>query len=129
MKEKEEEKGTEGEGDGEGEDGEGENEFLKMMCSTGSLDILKCIDKKGRAQYKDLKPFASTNTLNTRLRQLLSHGLIKHNITKTGKRKEWYELTEKGKNVLLYIRKMLDCVRKKGSRQIVNDEIISDNMQ
>ena len=125
MKEKEEEKETEGEG--EGEDTE-ENEFLKMICGTGSLGILKYIEKKGRAQYKDLKPFASTNTLNTRLRQLLSHGLIKHNITKTGKRKEWYELTEKGKSVFRSLRELQDCVEKKGSCQVVNDEVISDNM-
>ncbi len=44
--------------------------------------------------------YANVPTLNTRLKQLLEFNLITHHLEKKELRKEWYEITEKGRKVL-----------------------------
>jgi hypothetical protein len=39
-----------------------------------------------------------TEHLNTRLRMLVSFGLVSHQFERTEKRREWYEMTPVGKN-------------------------------
>ena len=117
MKEKEEEKEKEKKG-----------ELLLILCGKGSWDILTYIEQKGTARYKDLTPFVSTHTLNKRLKQFLRKELIKHHVTKVEKRREWYEITKKGKNVLLYVGKAIEYLEEE-SCQITNDEVISDKKQ
>jgi DNA-binding HxlR family transcriptional regulator len=76
-------------------------EFYRVLGFTATTEILKCI-AEGKDQYKDFD-FASVSTINTRLSQLLDLGLVEHYLVKEDKRKEWYRLTEMGKNVVIGI--------------------------
>lgn len=76
------------------------SKFFKVLVLKGTRDILKFLDEHGTAQYKQLESFASTYTLSTRLRDLLSFELIEHHFIKDEVRREWYEPTEKGRRVL-----------------------------
>ncbi len=47
--------------------------------------------------------FVNTPTLNDRLRRLLQYKLIEHHLERVNTRKEWYSLTEKGRQVLNHL--------------------------
>ena len=73
------------------------------MSKKGTINILKTLKSKNKAQYKDL----STNdigiaiaTLNGRINQLLKSGIIEHHLKRAMKREEWYTLTKKGEKIL-----------------------------
>jgi predicted transcriptional regulator len=70
----------------------------QVLGLAGTVEILKCISEHEKCKYIDLASITGYGTLNTRLVQLTSFKLIKHNIKrdKNGRR-EWYEITEKGK--------------------------------
>jgi len=76
--------------------------------------VLKTISKTGKTQYKDLSPIQiSVSTLNMRLLQFLNFGLIRHYITRNGnQRKEWYEITKKGKIALEMLEKLGELIEK-----------------
>ncbi|MBU7029556.1 MAG: winged helix-turn-helix transcriptional regulator [Theionarchaea archaeon] len=71
-----------------------------MLGSKDTIEILQYLRQQGEVQYTNFDLSISLPTLNTRLRKLLKFGLIEHCIAKQPKRKEWYEITERGKNVL-----------------------------
>ena len=49
----------------------------------------------------DFTLYASKSTIDVRTKQLIALGLIEHHLLRgTGKRREWYTLTERGKRVL-----------------------------
>jgi DNA-binding HxlR family transcriptional regulator len=98
-----------------------EKRYIKMMCYTGSWEILKCIVQKGTAQYRDFAPFASTFTVNRRLKDFLDHNLIQHHFERRDVRKEWYEPTEKGREVYWCLRKMIDTFEKNEGNLIMNN--------
>jgi DNA-binding HxlR family transcriptional regulator len=77
-----------------------EKEPLKCLCSKGTKEILELLAREGIGRYKDFTQFASTHTINGRLKYLLHHGFIQHHFTKDDKRKEWYTITEKGRKTL-----------------------------
>jgi DNA-binding HxlR family transcriptional regulator len=81
---------------------EREKEFLKLITSRGTIGILRYLKEHETGQYHHFNQFIFTATLNDRLRQLLRFNLINHYFVKEGmiKRKEWYEITEKGREVL-----------------------------
>ncbi len=79
---------------------EREEEFLKLVYSKGTIDILTYLNEHGTAQYKDLIELVNEVTLYNRVKQLLEFNLIVHHLDKKDVRREWYELTEKGKRVL-----------------------------
>jgi DNA-binding HxlR family transcriptional regulator len=76
--------------------------ILRLLSSRGTIPILRYLNEHRTAQYHQFNQFIITSTLNKRLRQLLYFNLINHYFMKEGviKRKEWYELTEKGRKVL-----------------------------
>jgi DNA-binding HxlR family transcriptional regulator len=82
-------------------------EFLNMIGSTGTKQILDFICEHSTAQYKDMRPFMNAHTLNRRLRELLIYGLLEHHIKKEEKRMEWYTLTEKGKKLVKLLREII----------------------
>ena len=82
-------------------------EVFKLLGAKGTKKILEFLNDHGAAQYKQMAGFMSTPTLNTRLRKLLAFGLIEHHLEREKGRKEWYELTEKGMEVLQCLRDML----------------------
>jgi DNA-binding HxlR family transcriptional regulator len=75
-------------------------EFFSVLGFAGTRGILKSIGE-GKDQYKDFTLYASKSTIDVRTKQLIALGLIKHHLLRgTGKRREWYTLTERGKRVL-----------------------------
>jgi DNA-binding HxlR family transcriptional regulator len=89
-------------------------EFFSVLGLQGTRGILKSI-KDGKDQYKDFTLYASESTLNMRTKQLIALGLIEHHLLRgTGKRREWYTLTEKGKRVLKAITELEKAFQGKG---------------
>lgn len=97
-----------------------------MVYSTGSLEILGYLSEKGTARYKDLKPFASTYTLNFRLKQFLKFNLIRHQFLKEDTRKEWYELTNKGRRFHQLLQKAIAVLESDEESEIADNKAVSD---
>lgn len=68
--------------------------------------ILEFLDQKGRTQYKDMYAFICAPTLDRRLRALSALRLIEHHLERVPLRKEWYELTERGRKALKILREI-----------------------
>jgi len=85
-----------------------EKKFLRMLCAAGSIEILDFIGEQGTGQYTELIRFVSIPTLNLRLKELLDYGLIEHHLERIEKKREWYELTEKGKQTLQCAKLLLE---------------------
>ncbi|MBU7017849.1 MAG: winged helix-turn-helix transcriptional regulator [Theionarchaea archaeon] len=79
---------------------EKDDEFLKMLGSKGTKQILDFIHEHGTAQYRDFQLFMNVNTLNNRLKKLLRLGILEHHLEREEKRREWYTLTDKGKKLV-----------------------------
>jgi len=74
---------------------------------------LETINRTGKTQYKDLSPIKiSVSTLNARLLELMDFGLVNHYVDKKAVRKEWYEITEKGKTVLEILEQLAQLIEK-----------------
>jgi len=89
-------------------------DLFYILGLKGTIQILKYLREHKKAQYKDLRSVGlSIHLLNDRLRQLLKLNLISHHLVlkRRQKRKEWYELTEKGKKILKLILELEKIVR------------------
>ena len=75
-------------------------EFLALLGSKDTKEILQYLRKQGEVQYTNFDLSISLPTFNTRLRKLLKFNPVEHCIAKQPKRREWYEIAERGKNVL-----------------------------
>jgi DNA-binding HxlR family transcriptional regulator len=71
-----------------------------------NMYILEYLHTHTKVQYKELNRALVPHTLNARLRELLMYKLIEHHLVRKDTRKEWYEITEKGKRVLQLMRKL-----------------------
>jgi DNA-binding HxlR family transcriptional regulator len=80
--------------------------ILTVIGSTGTVYILEYLHTHTQTQYKELNRELVPHTLNARLRELLMYKLIEHHLERKDTRKEWYEITEKGKRVLQLMRKL-----------------------
>ncbi len=74
-----------------------EREVLKLPGLIGTWEILTYLHEHDTGSYKHFRPYISDSTLNKRLNQLLRSGLIEHHLTREESKKEWYEITEKGR--------------------------------
>jgi len=83
-------------------------DVLKILGATGTRDILEFLNEHGTAQYKQLLQLVTTATLNNRLRELLISEMISYHSERTEKKKEWYELTEKGRAALKHARALIN---------------------
>ncbi len=108
---------------------ENEIRYVKMLCYTGSWEILKCIVQKGAAQYRDFAPFASTFTVNRRVKDFLHHNLIQHHFVRGDVRKEWYEPTEKGREVYWCLRKTIDIFVRNNNDLIVDEPAMGNSKE
>ena len=54
----------------------GEKDLLRMLGARGTKQILEFLDQHGLCQYKQLEEFMNTHTLNIRLREMLTFGLV-----------------------------------------------------
>ena len=89
-----------------------EKDFLKLLSAKGTREILEFMNQHGTVQYKQMMQFVNTPTLNQRLRELLIFGLISHHLERVETRREWYEITEKGKHVLKHVRALIMIAKK-----------------
>jgi len=85
-------------------------EVLKMLGSRGTTEILEFLSEHGEARYIQMQEFINSHTLNTRMRELLGYGLVEHRMEKKEKRREWYELTEKGKKVIKKLKDLINLI-------------------
>lgn len=90
---------------------EKEEEFLKLLSLKGTREILRFLDEHGGAQHQQLAQFVSTVTLYVRLQQLLNYNLICHHLEKKDVRKEWYEITERGREVLNHLEALKRAIK------------------
>lgn len=80
--------------------------YFVVLGRTSTKKILEFLDEHHSVGYKDLKQFASLYALNRILKELMDFDLIKYYYVDKGVRKEWYELTERGKKILQCLREL-----------------------
>ncbi len=90
---------------------DGEESLFELLGAKNAVQILEFLDQHGVSQYKDMMNSFNTYTLNERLRGLLSFGLVEHHFERTETRKEWYELTERGKKILRCVHELKGLLR------------------
>ncbi len=88
-----------------------DSRLLKILWLKGTFGILHYLADHGKSQYRDLEPLVSSYTLTHRLGQLLEYGFVEHHFEKTKTRKEWYEITEKGRKVLESMKILKNAVK------------------
>jgi DNA-binding HxlR family transcriptional regulator len=87
-------------------------EFYRILGLKGTVNIIKYLSKHGKARYIDLSSLISYASLNTRLMQLETLNLIEHHFDRgKEKREEWYELTEKGKKLILIFNHLEEIIK------------------
>ena len=74
-----------------------EREVLKLLGLVGTWEILTYLCDHDTGSYRHFRACISDSTLNKRLNQLLRSGLIEHHLTREKSKKEWYEITERGR--------------------------------
>ena len=90
-----------------------EEGFFRVLGLKGTKDILIFLDEHGPAQYRDFHVSISVSTLNKRLRELLMFDLISHHLTREDGRKEWYEITEKGREVAMCLEGLTEIIQRR----------------
>ncbi|MBU7029163.1 MAG: winged helix-turn-helix transcriptional regulator [Theionarchaea archaeon] len=101
------------------------DEILEILGKKGTISILEFLNQHHKVQYSQMKQFADTHTLNTRTRELLKYGLVEHHLEREITRREWYEITEKGRDILQCMQELLEPVKtfiKQGERDDKIDE-------
>ena len=89
----------------------GRRDILTLPGLVGTVDILEFLCEHETARYMDFDIPASYHSLNTRLKQMLDMGLIEHHLTRDEARREWYTITERGKEYLRLIHAQLDLFK------------------
>jgi len=79
---------------------EDEEEILKVFGAKSTKEILEYLDQHDAAPYMEMAEFANVGTLNLRLIELIRFKLVSHHLERKPNRIEWYEITEKGRQVL-----------------------------
>ena len=87
---------------------ESEEEVLKVFGAKSTKMVLEFLNQHGKGQYKEMGGFMNLGTLNIRLNELLDLGLVSHHLERKPKKTEWYEITEKGKQALKYLRALVE---------------------
>ncbi|MGD2251199.1 MAG: winged helix-turn-helix transcriptional regulator [Candidatus Methanofastidiosia archaeon] len=84
--------------------------ILNIISRKKTAFILEYINTHTEAHYKDLLKTVGTHTLNARLRAFLDYNFIEHHFVREETRKEWYTITEKGKEILEHIKKLQELL-------------------
>ena len=84
--------------------------FFRMIGSKGAVRILQILDIEEEARYKTLQESLNTYTLNSRIKDLLNYDLIQHHLVREEVRKEWYELTERGRRIVELLNEIAENV-------------------
>ncbi len=88
--------------------------YFVVLGRSSTKKILEFLDEHEHdtVGYKELMQFATPFSLNRLLRELMNFDLIRYYYVNTDIKKEWYELTEKGKKILQCL-KELEAILKK----------------
>ena len=87
-------------------------EFYKVLGLKGTVNILKFLYEHEKLRYIDLSSIISYASLNTRLMQLENLNLIEHHFNRgKERREEWYELTERGKKLILIFDQVEEIIK------------------
>ena len=73
--------------------------FFKVLGSVSIRDIMKSL-QEGEKQFMEFFSIASSKTAYVRTKELIKMGIIENHLEKEPKRKEGYNLTERGKRIL-----------------------------
>ncbi len=79
--------------------------FFNLIGRRFTVQILELAERKGKVHYGDMS-FVSCHSLNKRLHDLLKYQVMEHHVERIPLRKEWYELTERGRRVIGLLREM-----------------------
>ncbi len=82
-------------------------QLLRILGLTGTWDILHFLFENGTGSYLDFRQSINTHTLNMRLNALIEYNLIVHHQVRNPRR-EWYEITEKGREIFRLLLKMVE---------------------
>ncbi len=82
-------------------------QLLRVLGLTGTWDILHFLFENGTGTYLDFRQSINTHTLNTRLNALIEYNLIVHHQVRNPRR-EWYEITEKGREIFGLVLKIVE---------------------
>lgn len=93
---------------------------LRLLTSKPTREILEFLDQHSYSQYKDLRAFVAIHTLNSKLRNLLSYELIEHHLERLDIRREWYELTDRGRKVLQFLKELAEIVEPEKREELFN---------
>jgi DNA-binding HxlR family transcriptional regulator len=85
-------------------------DLLKLLGARDTKQILEFIEEHGKTHYSQMMNSFTTYGLNTRLKMLVSFGLVSHQFERKEKRREWYEMTPAGKIVLNLLREIVEIV-------------------
>jgi DNA-binding HxlR family transcriptional regulator len=88
---------------------ENEEDLMKVLTSKGAMEVLRYIYQHNEFRREDLKEFCGIRTLDIRLQELSSLGLIQR-LERGQNRVEGYSLTDRGKKVLQVIESLLHVV-------------------
>ncbi len=82
-------------------------QLLRILGLAGTWDILHFLFENGTGSYLDFRQSINTHTLNMRLNALVEYKLIEHHQVRNPRR-EWYEITEKGKEIFRLLLKIVE---------------------
>ena len=85
--------------------------ILKIAGAKGTMEILEFLYKHETGQYAQMKNFMNGHTLNTRLRQLSSYGMIQHHDHTSDLGTDWYTIAEKGEKVLHHLKELVNLAK------------------
>ena len=85
--------------------------ILKIAGAKGTMEILEFLYKHETGQYAQMKNFMNGHTLNTRLRQLSSYGMIQHHNHRSDLGADWYTIAEKGEKVLHHLKELVNLAK------------------
>jgi len=89
----------------------GEEDLLKMLGARGTKQILEFLNQNGLCHYKQLEEFMNTHTLNIRLREMLTFGLVQFYFDRVETKERGYEITEKGEKILQHLRDLVALMK------------------
>ncbi len=81
--------------------------LIRLLGLSGTWNILHLLFKNGRGTYKEFTQSTNTRALNMRLNELIEHNLIEHRQVRNPRR-EWYEITERGREIFGLVLKILE---------------------
>ncbi|MBU7024363.1 MAG: hypothetical protein HXS40_09380 [Theionarchaea archaeon] len=88
---------------------ENEEDLIKVLTSKGAMEVLEYIHQHNEFHREDMKEFCGIRTLDIRLWELTSLGLI-YSLENGQNQVEGYSITDKGEKVLQVIERLLSIV-------------------